>query len=113
MPRLVQNITSESNQRHTLLFNDIQVDLFIRFNSQVSQWFIDVKTGSKSVYGVKLSVGPLHINSRNMPCDFIVKDASLNGIDSFKQDDFSEGRCILYLLDDQDMIKIRGQRVKS
>ena len=42
-----------------------------------------------------------------------MNDESLNGIDSFKQDDFSEGRCILYLIDDDEMAQIRGQRVPT
>ena len=112
MPRLVQNITNESIQRHVLIYNDIETIIILRFSSQVGAWFIDVNTGDKFAYGVKLAVGVQHIESRNMPCDFTVTDNKTNSIDPFRSDDFSEGRCSLILLDNEDMVEIRGQRVQ-
>ena len=112
MPRIVNNITNESIQRHVLIYNDIETILIIRYASQVGAWFIDVETGDRTANGIKLAVGVQHIASRNMPCDFTVVDNSNQGIDPFRADDFSTGRCTLYLLDDQDMAEIRGQEVE-
>lgn len=113
MPRIVQNITNQSIQRHVLIYNDIETILILRYSSQVGAWFIDVNTGDRFANGIKLAVGVQHIESRNMPCDFTVTDNSGNGLDPFRSDDFSEGRCSLILLDNEDMIGIRGRRVET
>lgn len=112
MPRIVENITDEPIQKHTLLYNDIETVIVMRFSSQTSAWLISAETGDKSASSVKLSVGVLHMISRNMPCDFTVIDTTGNDIDPFRIDDFSTGRCVLVLYDDEDMADIRGQEVE-
>jgi hypothetical protein len=64
------------------------------------------------VYGLKLSVGVLHMLSQNQPFDFICVDKSGNGIDPFTRTDFSGGRCEIYLLEAADMVQIRGVEVQ-
>ena len=51
--------------------------------------------------------GSLHMVSQNQPFDFEVLDNSGLGIDPFKLDDFSAGRCSLYVLERDDMVSIR------
>jgi len=111
MSKVIQNIGSESIQRHTILFGDAEIILTLRFYSKSSMWCMDAEYGTHAVRGVKLSVGVLHILSQNLPFDFIVRDLSGNGIDPFKREDFSEGRCALYLLESSDMESIRGVEV--
>jgi len=111
MAKVVQNITSEAFQKHTILFGDSQIFLKLRFFPRQMVWLMDVTYGTTSSYGVKLSVGVYHIFSRNLPFDFVVRDLSGNGIDPFKRTDFSEGRCELYLLETSDMETIRGVEV--
>ncbi len=53
----------------------------------------------------------LTLLSNNLPFDFIVEDQSNNGIDPFRIDDFSEGRCALYMLEAAEMGEIRGDTV--
>jgi hypothetical protein len=72
----------------------------------------DAEFGNKQVYGLKLSVGVLHMISQNQPFDFICVDKSANGIDPFKRQDFSSGRCEIYMLESGEMEQIRGVEVK-
>jgi hypothetical protein len=112
MIRNFSNITNEPVQRHTVVFNDVEATVLLRFSPQVQQWFIDCEVGNKSAFGVKLSLGTFHMVSRNMPIDFVVSDNSGNGIDPFKANDFSDGRCSLFIIDDEGIAEIRGQEVQ-
>jgi hypothetical protein len=48
---------------------------------------------------------------QNQPFDFVCVDLSGNGIDPFKRQDFSSGRCEIYMLEAADMEQIRGAAV--
>ena len=108
MAKVIQNIGSEANQKHTILFGESEIILNLRFYPRTTSWFMDVSYGLESIFGVKLSIGVLHLLSNNLPFDFVVRDLSGRGIDPFRRKDFSEGRCELYLLDSDDMEDIRG-----
>lgn len=112
MFREFTSVTSDSVQRHRIIFNDVSANILLRYSPQTQQWFIDCEVGSKAAYGIRLSVGTLHMVSRNMPIDFIVVDNSGNGIDPFQSNDFTSGRCTLYIVDDEGMEKVRGQAVE-
>lgn len=92
----VSNITSDSNQRHTIEVDDGNVIIVLRFHVQIQQWTIDVERGSKAIYGVKLATGVRHIPSMNMGIDFAV--VSNEDIDPFKVDDFESERCNLIMV---------------
>jgi len=109
--KLIQNIGSEAIQKHTILFGDSEIILTLRFYPKQTIWCLDAQYGNKSILGVKLSVGTLHMLSKNFPFDFIVIDLLGNGIDPFKRNDFSDNRCELYLLEASDMSSIRGVEV--
>lgn len=105
------NITDEPIQRHTIQFEDDEITLRLRFHPFSTMWAFDVSFKEKETNGVRLAAGVLHIRSRNYAFDFFVTDNSGNGIDPFKADDFSNGRCSLYMLEAADMETIRGGRV--
>jgi len=111
MIREVRNITSEAHQTHSLFYNDVQAELELRFIPQVGQWFISCTIGDKAIKNAKLSVGVLHMVSRNMPIDFIVVDNSGEDLDPFLSTDFTSGRCTLLMLDDESMTDLRGVEV--
>jgi len=111
MKRL-QNLTAEPIQRHTILFEKDEITFVLRFYPRTQVWLFDVEFGDKQVYGLKLSVGVLHMLSQNQPFDFICVDKSGNGIDPFTRTDFSGGRCEIYLLGAADMVQIRGVEVQ-
>lgn len=112
MAKIIQNIGSEAIQRHTILFGNKEIILTLRFFPRQTIWLMDIVYGDVSIFGIKLSTGVLHILSRNLPFDFIVQDLSGNGIDPFKRYDFSEERCVLYMLEASDMEDIRGISVQ-
>jgi hypothetical protein len=105
--RRIQNITDESIQRHTVLFEESEITLTLRFYPKTEHWTFDAEYNGKAVYGLKLSLGVVHMVSQNQPFDFAVVDRSGQGVDPFRIDDFSSDRCRLYLLDANDMIRVR------
>ena len=103
----ILNISDETIQRHTVLFEESEVILTLRFYPKTEHWMFDAEYNGKAIYGVKLSVGVLHMVSENQPFDFYCEDRSGNGIDPFQRDDFINGRCRLYMLEAEDMIAVR------
>lgn len=110
--RQIDNITDETIQKHVIQFEDDEIDFLLRFHPFTQIWAFDLTFKDKSVYGVKLSLGVLHIRSENFAFDFAVSDESGTGLDPFRASDFSEGRCILYMLEAADMVEVRGTAVK-
>ena len=108
-------ITSESYQSFELPLEGLgsNVTFVLRFFPTIQAWCFNASYGSKNVYGVKLSVGVLHIQSKNMPFDFSVVDNSGNGLDPFKVDDFSTGRCTILALEPADIEGIRGIKIEQ
>lgn len=110
--RRINNIGDEGNQTHTIEFTDEDITLNIRFLSPVQIWQMSVTYQGREYNGMKMSVGVLHMRSANFPFDFIIEDTSGSGVDPYKQDDFINGRTILYMLDADEMEEIRGQEVE-
>jgi hypothetical protein len=106
--RKLINLTDEPIQRHTILFEESEVIFTLRFYPKTEIWCFDAEYNGKSVFGLKLSVGVPHMVSQNQPFDFVVSDNSNNGLDPFKGDDCSSGRCDIYILDAADMIQVRA-----
>lgn len=111
MPIQIENITSEAHQRHTILFEESEIVLTLRFYATVQIWCMDVEYKGKVAQGHKLSAGVLHMRSRNYPFDFVIRLEDGAGLDPFRADDFVSGRCKLYLLDAADMVVIRATPV--
>jgi len=104
----IENITDEPIQQHSIILEDFEVILTLRFYFKSSMWVIDAEYDGKTVKGLKLSVGVLHMLSQNQPFDFEVTDNSGSGLDPFEIGDFLEGRCNLYMLERADMVGIRN-----
>lgn len=104
----IQNITDEAFQRHSILFEDYEIVLSLRYLHRCSVWVMNLEYKGWKINGVKLSTGVLHISGQNKPFDFFVSDESNNGIDPYKLDDFSSERNILYLLERGDVEEIRS-----
>lgn len=107
--RQIENISADADQRHTILFEESEIILRLRF--MFNQWFYSAEYKDWSVKGVKLSLGVLHQRSQNQPFDFVVNDTSKSGLDPYRLTDFADGRIELYLLEAGDMTGIRGQDV--
>jgi hypothetical protein len=108
----ITNITDEPNQRHIIPLNDSEIIFDLRFYPPIQQWTFGLEWGDKTVKGVKLSTGVLHITNTNLPFDFIVTDSSNFGVDPFRIDDFQVGRCALYMLEPDEMEQFRGVPVE-
>lgn len=110
--RLISNVGNESIQRHTILFENNEIILRLRFFAVTEIWTMDVTYNGESIRGTKLSTGIVHMIGQNWPFDFIVTDESGNGIDPFQKSDFTNGRCHLYLLEPSEIEQIRGVPVE-
>ena len=109
----VNDITSEVIQRHTLLVDDFEIVIQLRFFPAVEIWQLSVELGEKDINGIKLSAGVLHMRGYNYPFDFVVALTDSSGIDPFRIDDFETGRCELYYVTANEMVEIRGLEVQS
>lgn len=105
----VINITNEAHQVHTLLTDNGNITLTLRFFPMVEAWIMDVSYGTKNVYGVKLSLSVLHLEKFNFPFDFTV--SGTGGIDPYNINDFSDVRCTLWFINATEMEEYRGIEV--
>lgn len=106
----IENISDDAIQQHIILFEENEINLTLRFYEIVQMWCFDATYKDKSVFGIKLSAGVLHMRSQNFPFDFLVE--TTEGIDPYKIDDFSTARSSLYLVTREDMETIRGVDVE-
>lgn len=111
MARQLLNIDSDAHQRHTILFEESEIVLSLRYHPTVEMWTIDVTYQGVQALGYKLSVGVLHMHSRNFPFDFVANDNTGQGLDPVRRDDFETGRCSLYMLEAAEMEALRGAPV--
>lgn len=116
---IVNNITSDSNQRHFLEFTRGSIGLILIYEAAVQMWKMNVTytrsddtEAQPTIYGVKLANATTHFKHRNWPFDFAVVDTSGNGTDPFRADDFETGRSELYFVTPTEMISIRGVDVR-
>lgn len=107
----LDNITDETHQRHTIVFEESEIVLVLRFHPTVEMWTFDATYKDTQVQGRKLSVGVLHMVSRNLPFDFLVVANAGTGLDPSRRDDFLTGRCSLFMLEADDMEVVRGAPV--
>lgn len=107
----IQNITADPHQRHTLLIDNGQITLSLRFLPVVQIWVMDVEYQGQVQRGIKLSASVLHVRSFNYPFDFTVVLTDDSGIDPFRRDDFETGRCELYFVTPAEMVDVRGLEV--
>ena len=111
MPKQILNVSDETHQRHVILFEESEITMVLRYLPTVEMWVLDATYRGTALSGYRLVLNTLHMRSRNMPFDFIVLDNSGTGLDPYRRDDFSTGRCALYLLTADDMESVRGQPV--
>jgi len=106
------DVGGETFQRLTVLFQESEIILRLRFYPTVALWCFDAEYKDFAIYGTTLAVGTPHMVSSNQAFDFVVSDNSGNGLDPFKADDFASGRCSLYMLEPADMEALRGLAVE-
>jgi len=107
----IDAITADPDQTHTLLTEVGDVTLRLRFHPVATIWTVDVVYGSSAVYGVKLAAGTRLVQGSNFPFDLAVTETSGSGVDPYKEDDFTSGRCILWYVTAAEMAEVRGVEV--
>ena len=108
----IENIGNEAVQRHVILFEETEIILTLRFLPMVSIWIFNIEYKGRTANGFKLSTQTPHMLSQNFPFDFIVTDNNGTGLDPIDKNDFLNGRCSLYMLEPDDIEKLRGQPVE-
>ena len=105
-------ITSDNDQEYTIPYEASEIVLRLRYMNVVQQWFMDVSYNETETNGVKLTVQAFHVLNRNYPFDIWIEDNSSTGLDPFTIDDFSNGRCVMYIMEASDVAEIRGYEVQ-
>lgn len=108
MALLIENITSETDQVHTIISEDNEIGLRLRFHPAVQIWTMDITFAGQAVYGIQISIATLHIRGVNWPFDFAAEVTDNSGIPPFRVDDFANGRARLYILTRAEMLQVRG-----
>ncbi len=108
---IIENITSDAHQKHTVITADGEITLSLRFLVAPQIWLMDVIYKGKAAYGLKISGSVFHVRGKNYPFDFycVVNDDS--GLDPFRIDDFESERCTLCLITKDEMRTVRGVAV--
>lgn len=109
----IEKVSADADQQHTLLTDSGTVRLRLRYHPVVQIWTLDAQYAGLGIYGVKLTLGTLHVRAANMLFDFVVQDAGRTGIDPFLADDFESGRCRLWFVTREEMREIRGAEVPA
>jgi len=109
----ILNITDEPHQRHTILTDDGEITLMLRFLPAVQVWYMDVEYNGAEARGIKLSAAVSHVRGFNFPFDFVLSLTDGSGIDPFRTDDFVTGRCELYFVTREEMFTVRGIEVPA
>ncbi len=109
--RLIENISDETSQRHSILFQETEIILTLKYSPTVEMWSADVSYKNFNIYGFALTCGVLHMESSNTPFGFAIQDTSGLGLDPFRRDDFLTGRTAMYLIEPDEMTDIRGIEV--
>ena len=107
----LEKINADAHQEHRLLIEGGDVVLTLRYHPAPQIWAMDVSYSGVAAYGLKLTLGTLHVRAANLPLDFVVQDTSGTGIDPFLDDDFESGRCRLWMVTAAEMREIRGVEV--
>jgi len=108
----IQNIGNEVLQRHVILFQESEIILTLRYLPMVSIWVFNAEYKGRKFNGGKLSVKTPHMLSSNLPFDFLVTDNNGTGFDPIDRNDFVNGRCSLYMLEPDDIERLRGQPIE-
>lgn len=107
----IENLSNDPHQQHTLIVADGEIGLELRYLATVQQWHAWVEWKGRRIGGVKLSGGSFHFRAFNLPFDIACQVTDATGLDPFRVDDFSGGRCLLYLVTRAEMAEIRGADV--
>jgi hypothetical protein len=96
------------NQKVSIDLDGDRLDLNVVFNG-LGSWFLNLKINQREINGVKLSTGVLHLESNNLPFDFVVSGEG--GLDPYKSDDFLQ-RCRLYLVEKAEVEAIKRTEIR-
>jgi len=105
----LQNITAQPFQQHTLLLDDSEAVVELRYLPAVEMWLMNVSHGGRVRNGLKLTANVYHLRQYGFPFDFTVLITDGSGLDPFSIDDFANGRCELYYITPGEMQVVRGQ----
>jgi len=108
----IRNITSDPNQRITLLTPVGDCVLFLRFRPAVQSWFMSMQWRGLSQEGHRIAAGlPIGMEA-NWPFSFYCHLPDGDGIDPYRATDFSSGRAELYFVDIDETAQLRGTDVE-
>lgn len=108
----VENITKDEYQKHTLIYEDLEVEIELRFMPVVESWTLNVKHGDKVQTGIRCSLGVYLLKDYNFAFDLIFLDTDKLGIDPFRLEDFADNRIQLWFATPSECEEIRGYKIE-
>lgn len=106
---LVDTISDDANQLlQVVLDTGETVQLELVFRPAIQRWSISVLASSIEIDGLNLCVFPNILRAWRQVIDFGLACIADDGVDPFQLDDFSTGRCRLYVLDAADVSAIEA-----
>ena len=102
--KLIDTITSDASQIIKVpLENGNVVTIALVYRPTVELWSMDITYGTREIQGLTLCVHPNILRQWRRVMPFGIAIVSTDGIDPVYQDDFSEGRVSLYVLETEDV----------
>lgn len=108
----IENLTKDDNQKHTIIYDDLDIELQLVYMSMVQSWTLNVRHGVKEIKGIRCALGVYLLKAYNFVFDLIFLDTDQLGIDPFRLEDFSDGRVELYFVTPKECETIRGYKLE-
>lgn len=109
----VNGITADPHQSHTLLMDDRQIVLTLRFLPVVQSWFMSLAYEDWRIDNIRLALNVSLISQSNQPFDFVVTDTDGLGVDPMTERCFETGRIELYFATAEELQEIRKYEVRE
>lgn len=106
--RLIE-IEADPNQKFLVPFEGENIEVVLTYKDS-GFWVGNFSYQNKSINGITLASRVLLLQGLNLPFDFVIDDKNAD-LDPYSLNSFDE-QFSMYLLEREDMIKIRGYDVK-
>jgi hypothetical protein len=102
--KTISNITSDPKQTLHLVLDDASVvDFTLIYRGAIQRWSYDITYGTREIKGGIVCNHPNFLRKWRKVLPFGIACSVVDGTEPISQDDFSEGRAVIYLLNQDDI----------
>tara|TARA_R110000851_G_scaffold306239_4_gene464496 strand:- start:949 stop:1287 length:339 start_codon:yes stop_codon:yes gene_type:complete len=100
----ITEISADSRQKLTLVGeNNEQIKFTLEYKPTQQSWYFDIELDSFNVYGLKLVNSPNALRNYTNLIPFGISCIVSDGSDPYFVDDFTSGRCEIFLLTEEEV----------